>query len=244
MVGEGCPGQGPIHPLSASAAEIGFQWDPHALAWIRPGLPLLSNLAGPIQHFRAAILDAWRNKVAADLGGREGFRGGPLLDIHGSLQLLDSSHVRKRDKALLRTIMVGGVWNGFLLGRVRGQTVPCRFCGAPDNDGHLFWDCTFPPLVEIRENPEFRDLMRLDNTHWPRCLYWHGWLPMLSGINGVSPWAVDAPESAAYLVEVALGRYSPGLITEWSLPDDFDHDRAASSLSDHPDVWTDGSLVS
>ena len=48
----------------------------------------------------------------------------------------------------------------------------------------------------------------------------------------------------AYLVEVALGRYSPGLITEWSLPDDFDHDRAASSLPDHPDVWTDGSLVS
>ena len=36
MVGEGCPGHGPIHLLSASAAEIGFQWDPDALAWIRP----------------------------------------------------------------------------------------------------------------------------------------------------------------------------------------------------------------
>ena len=44
---------------------------------------MLSNLAGPIQHFSAAILDAWRNMVA-DLCGREGFRGGPLLDIHGS----------------------------------------------------------------------------------------------------------------------------------------------------------------
>ena len=51
-----------------------------------------------------------------------------------------SSHVRERDKALLRAIMVGGVWNGFLLSRVRGQAVPCRFCGAPDDDGHLFWD--------------------------------------------------------------------------------------------------------
>ena len=80
----------------------------------------LSNLAGPIQHFRAAILDAWRNKVAVDLCGREGFRGGPLLDIPGSLQLLNSSHVRERDKALLRSVMVGGVWNGLLLGRVRG----------------------------------------------------------------------------------------------------------------------------
>ena len=40
-------------------------------------LPLLSNLAGPIQHFRAAILDAWRNKVTTDLCRRKGFRGGP-----------------------------------------------------------------------------------------------------------------------------------------------------------------------
>ena len=36
----------------------------------------------------------------------------------------------------------------------------CRFRGVPDHDGHLFWECTFPPLVEIRENPEFHDLMR------------------------------------------------------------------------------------
>ena len=243
IVGDGCPGHGPIHLLSSSAAEIGFLWNPVALAWARPGLPLLSNLAGPIQHFKAALLDAWRNKVAADLCWRKGFRGGPLFDIHGSLQLLNSSHVRERDKALLRSIMVGGVWNGFLLGRVRNQVLPCRFCGAPDHDGHLFWDCPFPPLVEIRENPEFHDLMRLDKTHWPRCLLWHGWLPMLSGVNGASPWAVDASESAAYLLEVALGRYSSGLLDERSPCDEFDHDRAASSLPDHPDVWTDGSLV-
>ena len=102
MVSEGCPGHGPVHLLSASAAEIGFRWNPDALAWSRPGLPLLSNLAGSLQHLKAAILDAWRNKVAADLCGRKGFRGGPLLDVHGSLQLLNSSHVRERDKALLR----------------------------------------------------------------------------------------------------------------------------------------------
>ena len=162
MVGDGCPGHGPIHLLSSSAAEIGFQWNPDALAWVRPGLPLLSNLAGPIQHSRSAILDAWRNKVAVDLCGRKGFRGGPLLDIHGSLQLLlNSSHVRERDKGLLRSIMVGGVWNGLLLCRVRGQAVPCRFCGAPDNDGHLFGDCPFPPLVEIRENPELASVLAL-----------------------------------------------------------------------------------
>ena len=206
-VGEGCPGHGPIHLLSASAAEIGFRWDPLALAWSRPGLPLLSNLAGPVQHFKAALLHAWCNKVAADLCGREGFRCGPLLDVHGALQLLNSSHVRERDKALLRSMKVGGVWNGLLLGRVRSQAVPCRFCGAPDGDGLLFWECTFPPLVEIRESPEFHDLMRMDKGHWPRCLLWHGWLPLLSGVNGVSPWAATASESASYLVEAALGCY-------------------------------------
>ena len=85
LVSEGCHGHGPVHLLVSSAAEIGFRWDPHSLAWYRPGLPFLCNLAGPVQHFRAAILDAWQNKAAADLCGRKGFRGGPLLDIRGSL---------------------------------------------------------------------------------------------------------------------------------------------------------------
>ena len=70
------------------------------------------------------------------------------MDIHGSLQLLNSSHVRERDKALLRDVMVGSVWNGVLLGRVRGQAVLCRFCGALDSDGHLFWDVPF--LLSLR----------------------------------------------------------------------------------------------
>ena len=61
----------------------------------------MSNLAGPVQHFKTAILHVWRDTFAADLCALEGFRGGPLLDITGTLQLLDSFHVRERDKALL-----------------------------------------------------------------------------------------------------------------------------------------------
>ena len=92
LVSEGCPGYGPVHLLVVSAAEVGFHWDPLALGWSRPWLPLLSGLAGPVQLFlRSAILDAWRGKVAADLCDREGFRGGLLLDVSGSLQLLDSA---------------------------------------------------------------------------------------------------------------------------------------------------------
>ena len=237
---EGCPGHGPVHVLLQSAAVIGVRWDPGELAWDRPGLHLLSNLSGSVQHFRAAIFGAWRDKVSADLCARKGFRGGPSLDIDGTLQLLNSDHVWERDKALLRSILVGGVWNGFLLGKIQGQDVPCRFCGCRDSDGHLFWDCTFPPLVEIREHPEFHDLMEMDKTPWPRCLLWHGWLPLLSGINGGSPWALSPAEGASNLLECSLGRYSSSQLSEWQLPAGFDVEGAARRV---PDVWTDGILV-
>ena len=167
-------------------------------------------MGGPVHHFKTAILDARRKKVAADLCGREGFRCGPLLDVHGSLQLLYPPHVRERVKASLRSVVVGGVWNVFLLGGVRGQPVPCRFCGAPDNDGHLFGNVPFLLLLQFVKIVNFHDLMGVDKAHWPRCLLWHGWLPVLSGVNGASPWAAGASESALHLVEVAFGRYSSG----------------------------------
>ena len=173
----GSPGHGPIHLLLQSAEELGFFWDSEQAGWIRPGLPPLRMMTGPVQHFRSAIWQAWQNKVATALCKRKGFRGGFGVDIYGSHQLLVSSHLRERDKMLLRAILSGGVWNGFLLSKVKKEDVPCRFCGAPDNDGHLFWDCTFHPFVELRNSPEFLPLMSRDRTHWSRCLLWHGWLP-------------------------------------------------------------------
>ena len=118
---EGCPGHGLVHLLLQSAAVIGFRWDPEELAWDGPGLPLLSNLTGLIQHFLAAILGAGRDEVSPDLSPRKGFRGGPSLDIDGTLQLLNSYHVRERDQALLRSILVVGVWNGISSGSGLGS---------------------------------------------------------------------------------------------------------------------------
>ena len=256
-----------------------------------------------------------------------------MLDIHGSLQLLTSSHVRDRDKGLLRSIMVGGVWNGYLLGKVRGSLFHGGFVVRLMAMDTSFGECPFPPLVEIREHAEFHDLIRMDKAHWPRCLLWHGWLPMLmllrvlvtwlrlllddirlgcllsgvlqmssmrvgllsqgkrkflldvrdpcfcgnadgeapilgmylfllllrfvrpwcllwhgwlpmlSGVNGVSPWAANATEGAFYLVETALGRYSSGLVCEWSLPGGFDADEVSARMPDAPKVWSDGSLI-
>ena len=47
--------------------------------------------------------------------------------------------------------------------------------------------------------------MRMDKAHWLRCLLWHGWLPMLSGVNGASPWAADASGCIGLLVVWILG---------------------------------------
>ena len=177
------------------------------------------------------------------LDARKGFRGGPFLDVSGTLQLLDSDHVRERDKALLRGVLVGGVWNGFLLGKVKNCHVRCRFCGGDDHDGHLFWECTFPPLVEIRENPEFHELMEMDKSFWPRCLLWHGWLLLLSGANLGSPWAQDLSQGAGNLLESALGSYSSVSLLDWRLPVGFDAETAALQVARDPDVWTDGSRI-
>ena len=106
------------------------------VGFVGTGLGCLSlpMVEGPYQHFQDSILGALRDLNAADLCKRKGSRGGPLLDFRGSMQLLDSSHVRDRDKALLRAILSGGVWNGFLLGNMRRENVLCRFCGGPDGD--------------------------------------------------------------------------------------------------------------
>ena len=45
------------------------------------------------------------------------------------------------------------------------------------------------------------------------------------------------------MVETALGRYSSGLVAEWSLPDGFDADEVSARVPDAPEVWSDGSLV-
>ena len=126
---------------------------------------------------------------------------------------------------------------------MRGELVPCRVCGGADGDGNLFWDCPYPPLTEIRENPEFHDLMRMDKSQWPRCLLWHGWLLLLSGVNGGSPWAATAEDAAVNMLESAFGTYTAYVLQGWDVPHGVDGDSAADRMPANPDVWTDGSLV-
>ena len=71
---------------------------------------------------------------------------------------------------MLRSVMVGVSGMVFFLVEFVVRLSPVSFVVRLMADGHVFWDCTFPPLVETRENPEFHDLMRMDKGHWPRRL--------------------------------------------------------------------------
>ena len=177
-------------------------------------------LTGSIQHFQSSICEAWQLKVGAQLADRNRFRGAQFLDVIGSLQLLFSSHLRERDKMLLRSILSGGAWNGFLLEKARNEDVRCRFCG----DGHLFWDCTFSHLVHVWELPEFMLLITRDRSTWPRCLLWHGWLPCLSTAGERDPSAACVGQLAHRSLEQIVGAYPADASGFWTPPDLVDSD--------------------
>ena len=103
-----------VYSLCCSAVGIGFMWDPLMPGWTRHGLPGLSNLAGPISTFSLllSMLGVVRSLLA--FAPARVFVVAPLWILWCPQQLLNSSHVRERDKVPLRSIMVGGVWHGFL----------------------------------------------------------------------------------------------------------------------------------
>ena len=142
---------------------------------------------------------------------------------------------------LLRAILWGGVWNGFLLGQAKKEDVPCRFCGGRDGDGHLFWECTFLPLLHVRELPEFASLLALDRSDWSRCLLWHGWLPGLCGGGERDPWAASLEQLASRSLERVLGPYPVDSSSFWTPTDAWDADDIALEMTDDPNIWTDGS---
>ena len=148
-----------------------FRWNPDALAWSRPGLPQLCNLAGPLHHFKAAIfLMLGVMRLLLTFVARRVFEVGLCWISMAPCSSLILLVFEKEIRLSFVAPWLGVFGMGFSLLRVRSQVVPCRFCGAPDSDGHLFWECTFPPLVEMRENPEFHDLMRMDKGHWSSVL--------------------------------------------------------------------------
>ena len=125
---------------------------------------------------------------------------------------------------------LGGGWNGFLLSKLRGENVPCRFCGGVDGDGHLFWGCAFSPLVHVGESPEFSSIVSLDKTGWSR----------LSGRTLGNLWADDAVRIAKNQLGTALGSYVDAHRHPF---EGFHLGESDCDVADGPFVCSDGSLV-
>ena len=109
----------------------------------------------------------------------EGFPGGPLFDFQALCSSLTLAKFGKEIRRCSGVYFVGCVW-------MKGHRVSCRFCGGDDNDGHLFWDFAYPPLVEFRENPEFHDLLAWVSVAWG-CRWF-------LGVNRGCPWAENSAE--------------------------------------------------
>ena len=157
MVREGCPGHGPVHLLFASATGIGFQCDRCTLGWVRPGLLVLSNLAGPIQHCKSAILDAWRDKVTAELCARKGFgvvRFWMLLVPCSSLTLLMSERERKGTAQRC----LGG--KGCVASMFRAGSVPVQM-----EMGTFFGNALSLLLLRSVQILNFMILKKMDKSH-------------------------------------------------------------------------------
>ena len=163
-----------------------------------------------------------------------------FADFSGSLQLLNSTHLRDRDKMLLRAILCGSVWNGFLLGKAKKEDVPCRFCGKKDGDGHLFWECSFPFSMYAN------CLSLLSSCPWIAV----GGLDVYFGMVGylVSTVCLATNHGLCLLVSLlpfilkgVLGSYPVDFSAAWTPPDYWDADDIALEMPDHPNIWTDGS---
>ena len=80
-----------------------------------------------------------------------------------------------------------------------------RFCGGRDGDGHFLEDCTFPPLLHVRELREFMLLTARDRKVAP--VFTLAWLPGLSTAGERDHWAASLGQLADRSLERALGAY-------------------------------------
>ena len=195
-------------------------------------------MTGPVQHFYSSILDVWRFSVFAKLSERKGFWCAEYADFKGSLQLLTSSHLRERDKMLLRAVLCGG-----RLERIPSCQRQDGRCSLPFSwykgwRWSLILGVYFPPsLQHVRDLPEFATLMSLDRSNWPRRLLWHGWLPGLCDISDNDPWATSFGDLASSKLERCLGAYPVDFAGSWTPPEYWDADDIALEMSEHPNIW-------
>ena len=158
----------------------------------RVSLPPLRMTTGPVQHFYSSILDAWRFSVFANISERKGFRGVDCVDFQGFLQLLTSSHLRERDKMLLRAHFVWGrleripSWQGH-----ERKMFPAVIVVRGMEMGTYSGSVLLLPSCTSGSCPNLLHLCPWIVASGPDVLLWHGWLPGLGGAGEDNPWATS-----------------------------------------------------
>ena len=240
LINGGAPGHGPFHLLMRSAAEIGSRWCSDEFCWIRPALPRLPMVDGLLQHFKNAVVDAWRDCNSADLCRRNRVRCGPFLDYHWSMHLLVSSMLGTETRRCCEGsfLEVSGIV--FSLSRCVDKTFVVDFVAIQTVTDILFRECSYHPHVHLRESLEFHYIVNLDRTNWPRCLLWHGCLPELSCWVWSIPWAGEAGDVALNSLETALGSCVDADRDPFQ---EMDLGSVERNLAANPVIWSDGNLV-
>ena len=85
--------------------------------------------------------------------------------------------------------------------------------------------------------PQFALVLARDRRRWPRCLLWHGWLPLVC----VTPWLPSLGQLADRALESSLGAYPADHDGLWVAPDLWDADDLALEMVEDPNIRTDGS---
>ena len=130
---------------------------------------------------------------------------------------------------------------GVLKARPSRKMFLAVFVGRGMEMGIYFGSAPFHPLQHVRDLPEFAYLMSLNRNNWSRCLLWHGWLPGLGGAGESDPWATSFGDLACGELERCLSAYPVGCSGYWTPSEYWDADDIAFEMSDHPNIWTDGS---
>ena len=144
-------------------------------------------LAGPAQHTRSGVLEAWQHHVMCTIRCRAGFRGDPYLQTAGCYQLSLLFACSEYGSYATSSHSVEGVGMGICWAIRLGL-----FCRKQGVDGHHFWNCLFPPsficgsssfLVFFDRNreEEGREGRRVEGrgTEWAALSFFflNGWLP-------------------------------------------------------------------
>ena len=109
--------------------------------------------------------------------------GARFLDVRGSQQPLISSHLRERDKMLLRSVLSGRVCSGFFLPRLKVNASGVDVVGDRIVKSIYFGTVPFTLWCMCVSFLSFCLSMKRDRSLWPRCFLFHGWLPGL-GMQG------------------------------------------------------------